>query len=221
MVRRRTPQNPKDMWPYNGPPSAKQNSVSISQSVQLKANTLNMETQSIIEPTTPHTFFTAYGPKLKVTLDCPPGFGRTKQAFKAETDINTIIASYLRTGVLDFAKKHEPRYGDVIGADFQSAMNIIASAKSMFEDLPAQLRARFENDPAKFLDFVQDERNTAELEELGLSVPTEASAGAAEAAATSPQAQAAASAEGAPEAPEGASQQREGRRSRPKDHSDT
>ena len=38
----------------------------------------------------------------------------------------------------------------------------------MFEELPATIRKKFENDPAKFLDFVNDERNADEMVELGL-----------------------------------------------------
>lgn len=116
-------------------------------------------------------FRTAYGPKHIITLDCAPGFGRTKQSFAAEVNINNIMARYVKTGTLDFARKHEPRYGDVTGADFQTAMNTIATANSMFADMPAKVRARFENDPAKFLDFVQNPDNQEEAAELGLTVP--------------------------------------------------
>lgn len=118
-------------------------------------------------PTNPR-FITAYGPKVKQQLICEPGFGRTKQSFKDECDINNILKRFQKTGVLDFVNKHAAQYGDVIGADFQSAMNIIAQANSMFADLPAHLRTRFENDPAQFLDFVADEKNRPEALELGL-----------------------------------------------------
>lgn len=118
----------------------------------------------------PHQFRTAYGPKLIVKTDVS-GQDRTKQAFKAECDINQIMARYQKTGVLDFAAKHEPQYADCTGADFQRGMEIIANAKSMFEDMPSRLRLRFENDPAKFLDFVQNPENREEARELGLLKP--------------------------------------------------
>lgn len=118
----------------------------------------------------PHQFRTAYGPKLIVKTDVS-GQDRTKQAFKAECDINQIMARYQKTGVLDFAAKHEPQYADCTGADFQRGMEIIANAKSMFEDMPSKLRLRFENDPAKFLDFVQNPENREEARELGLLKP--------------------------------------------------
>lgn len=141
------------------------------------------QSQSSILKTTPLSlpnslpFRTAYGPKLSVTLNCLPGVGRTKQSFAGEADVNNIVAKFIKTGTLDFARKHEARYGDVTGADFQAAQNIIATANSMFEEMPARVRARFENDPAKFLDFVQDPGNQAEAAELGLTVPSIAPGG--------------------------------------------
>lgn len=116
--------------------------------------------------------YSAYKPKLQQFLTCPEGpFGRTKQSFKAECDINNILAKFARTGVIDFANKNEPRYGDVSGLEFQSAQLIIAQGKTMFQELPSALRARFENDPAQFLDFVADEKNRDEARELGLLRP--------------------------------------------------
>lgn len=99
--------------------------------------------------------------------------GRTKQSFKDECDINTIIRRFLKTGVVEFTAKHEPRYGDCTGLEYTKAMQTVAAAKSLFMDLPAALRARFENEPAKFLDFVQDDRNREEARELGLLKPQE------------------------------------------------
>lgn len=112
----------------------------------------------------------AYSPKKRVQLKCST-LGRTKQAFKDECNINTIINRFLRTGVMDFAQKNQARYGDVTGIEYQSAMNTVAAAKSLFNELPAQLRDRFDNEPALFLDFVQDKRNEEEARELGLLKP--------------------------------------------------
>lgn len=133
-----------------------------------------------------NTFITAYGPKLKVALTCAPGFGRTKQSFKDDTDINNILARFIQTGTLDFANKNQPQYGEIAVADFQSAMNIVASANSMFAELPAALRNRFKNDPSEFLAFVQDERNTEEAIELGLGTAQVAPVQPAEPGATPP-----------------------------------
>lgn len=109
----------------------------------------------------------AYSLKDRVQISFT-GSGRTKQSFKTESDINHIMARFLKTGVIDFTQKHEPRYGVTTGIEYQACMLNVAAAKSMFADLPAELRNRFENEPAKFLDFVQDERNRDEATALGL-----------------------------------------------------
>lgn len=111
--------------------------------------------------------FSAYGPKRKVALSFV-GEGRTKQSFKAECDINNIMKRYLKTGILDFVSKHAPRYGDCRVKDYQDSMLVVAEARSMFEAMPAELRARFNNEPAEFLAFMEDERNKPEAIKLGL-----------------------------------------------------
>lgn len=121
-------------------------------------------------PPTPLPFISAYSAKVKLALSFPSP-SRTKQAHKDECDINNILARYKRTGVLDFQQKHEPQYGDVTALDFQQAQFTVAAANGMFAAMPAFLRARFDNDPYKFLAFVHDERNRVEAEDLGLLKP--------------------------------------------------
>lgn len=152
--------------------------------------------------TTKPTIRTAYGPKKRVSLSFPPGSGRTKQSFKDECDINQILARFKRTRTFDFVNTMQPRYGDCTGLEFRQAMETVAGAKSMFHAMPAHLRARFNNDPAEFLDFVNDERNRDEARELGLLRPEEVSAPAQEPAASGA-AGGAASPPGAGQAPSG------------------
>jgi len=93
----------------------------------------------------------------------------TKQSFKDDCDINKIMDRFVKTGVLDHVREHGPEYGFASSDDFKASMEIIAKAQTMFEELPSKIRTKFENDPAKFLDFVQDEKNTKEMEEMGLA----------------------------------------------------
>lgn len=117
------------------------------------------------------SIISAYGPKMKVSLTFPADEGRTKQSFKDECDINNIMARFQKTGVLAFANKFEARYGDVTGVDFGEAMRVVADARSMFAEMPARLRDRFANDPARFLEFVQNPANKDEARALGLLKP--------------------------------------------------
>lgn len=128
---------------------------------------------------------TAYGPKLKISESFTT-VGRTKQSFKAECDINNIMARFLKTGLLDFVQKNEPRYLDTSGFDYQSAAFKVAGAKSMFNELPARVRERFDNEPANFLYFMADERNREEAQQLGLLKPVQAAEAAAAAKAVAP-----------------------------------
>lgn len=102
----------------------------------------------------------------RVAIVC--GGGRTKQDMKDECDINKIMARFQRTGAITHVAKYEPQYGFAPAIEFQEATEIVRQAQQMFDDLPSALRKKFENDPAKFLDFVQDEKNADEMLELGL-----------------------------------------------------
>jgi len=92
----------------------------------------------------------------------------TKQSFKDECDINNIMAKFQKTGALTHYMRHAPEYGDATQVEYADALNVVANANTMFEELPSSIRKKFDNDPAKFLEFVQDEKNESEMEELGL-----------------------------------------------------
>jgi phage internal scaffolding protein len=114
-------------------------------------------------------FRTAYGQKLRVAV--ATGDGLTEQHHKDETDINNIVRKYNKTGLIDHLNQFEKQYGDMTGYDYQDAMNTVAAANSMFAGLPSEIRNRFDNDPAKFINFVDDEANGSELIKMGLAKP--------------------------------------------------
>ena len=91
-----------------------------------------------------------------------------QQHFKEECDINTILQKFNITGILPEAPL-SPRYGDFTGiGDYHTALNRVIAAQEEFEALPAQIRARFDNDPAQLIEFLQNDKNRLEAEELGL-----------------------------------------------------
>lgn len=92
----------------------------------------------------------------------------TKQSFKDDCDINHIIDKYQSTGILEHTRKSIPQYLDVEPVDYLSAMNTVISAQNLFKSLPASLRKDCDNDPAKFLKYVQDPKNKDNLIALGL-----------------------------------------------------
>ena len=110
-------------------------------------------------------------PTKRVQITFPPK-GRTKQSFKDECDINKILAKYQKTGAIAHVNKHGAEYGFATSLDFTGAMLLIKQAQNMFDGLPSSIRNRFANDPAQFLDFVQDANNEKEMRTLGL-LPSE------------------------------------------------
>lgn len=99
----------------------------------------------------------------------PPNSRWTKQSFKDECDINTIMARYMSTGELPDISSVAPQYLDVTsGFDFQSMNDQVVEAKNLFSQLPSALRSRFANDPGAFLDYCADPENEPEMRKLGL-----------------------------------------------------
>ena len=91
-----------------------------------------------------------------------------QQHFKEECDINTILQKFNITGLLP-EQPLSPRYGDFTGiGDYHTAMNRVLAVQDEFEALPAQIRARFDNDPAQLIEFMENSENRPEAEELGL-----------------------------------------------------
>jgi phage internal scaffolding protein len=95
---------------------------------------------------------------------------KTEQAHKSEVDINNIVK---RAGAGELIAKVNAlqnwTYDDVTNNDFQEAMNAIIKARDTFSAVPSQIRKRFNNDPAAFMDFVRNPDNKQELVEMGLA----------------------------------------------------
>jgi phage internal scaffolding protein len=113
-------------------------------------------------------FVSAYSPKLKITITFPENSPYTKQEFKDESDINTIMSQYQRTGLMPNINESAPQYLDATGYDFREQMEFVRGAQELFNELPSDLRNRFNNDPARFLDFTADPLNRVEMAKLGL-----------------------------------------------------
>lgn len=96
---------------------------------------------------------------------------KTQQHFAEEVDINTIVKRFGLTGQLPDVVR-VPRYGDFTGiTDYHSAMNAVRQAEEGFMELPAELRARFQNDPQLLMEFMEDDANLEEARKLGLVNP--------------------------------------------------
>lgn len=96
----------------------------------------------------------------------------TKQADRDACNINNIMARYEKTGIVDHVMSSPGTFGDFSDVDdYQDALNKIQAAQALFDALPAQVRAKFENDPTLFLEFAQNPENYDQLVDMGLALP--------------------------------------------------
>lgn len=107
--------------------------------------------------------------RKRVQLICNMEECKTEQKFKDECDINWLVNKYDPRTLAEMRSKTEGQYGFVDSQSFQDAMYIVAKADQMFDQVPSQIRKRFENNPAQFLEFVQNPDNAEELVKMGLA----------------------------------------------------
>lgn len=102
-------------------------------------------------------------------IDCSGDELLTQQSAKDECDINIIIERAKRGAVIE-PRPEVPRYGDFtqIPTDLRECLVVVRRADELFMSLDAQVRKRFDNDPAKMLDFLNDGANREEAVALGL-----------------------------------------------------
>lgn len=102
---------------------------------------------------------------FKTVCDTP---SMTKQSDKDACDVNKIMRVYEKTGVIT-ADQKEMFFADVAEAgDFREALHRVEGVSKFFSNLPAKVRAEFDNNPAAFLDFCADPESHDRLIELEL-----------------------------------------------------
>lgn len=104
------------------------------------------------------------------TINTEPSMAQ--QQFKDECDINNIMNKYLKTGEFTHATGKQGVYADFTEiTDFQGMVDTIQKAEEAFALLPAQIRAKFQNNPGELVDFLGDPKNYDEALSLGLLDP--------------------------------------------------
>lgn len=103
----------------------------------------------------------------------PQGESLTQQQFKEDCDVNVIMERYMRTGVMPntVAPMIEGDFSNL--PSYQEALHTIMAAEEMFMEIPAKVRLRFENDPQKLMDYLNDPANDDEAVSLGLKTRKE------------------------------------------------
>lgn len=112
-------------------------------------------------------------PKAWPATDCSKDKMLTVQAPRNEVDINEIMRK-AEKGMMINGLDKEPRFEDISEFDgLEMAYIKVQKANEEFMSLPADIRAKFENDPVNLIDFLSDEGNRKEAEALGLVKPKE------------------------------------------------
>lgn len=93
----------------------------------------------------------------------------TVQSERDKCDLNIIKSIYDKTGIMNNVRTDEPKYGDFTSSrEYHELLFRAQQAQDDFMLLDAHIRARFDNDPGKLLDFVANPENAAMAVELGL-----------------------------------------------------
>lgn len=110
----------------------------------------------------------AYSPRKRSGIT-EAGESKAVQYFKDDCDINNIIRKH-SNGQPVSCMRAPPRYGDFSEVvDYQTAQNALIQADNAFMSLPAEIRARFDNSPHKFVEFCMDQDNLEEMRRMGLA----------------------------------------------------
>lgn len=109
--------------------------------------------------------------RVSITFTQP---SRTKQSFREETNINSIMARYEKSGQMPQLNQNIASYGDFSHSDsYQESVTKIRDAHELFESMPSQVRAHFENSPEIFLEYASNIDNIDTLRQMGLAEPLE------------------------------------------------
>lgn len=116
-------------------------------------------------------FATRYRPPASPSV-VTVGKSATRQEFKAECDVNTILAR-MGAGLVAPLAAPEPVYADLdaVPSSYEECLRLVQDADARFAALPARLRDRFGNKPDSLLSFLSDSNNREEAIKLGLISP--------------------------------------------------
>ena len=102
----------------------------------------------------------------------------TKQEFKDDCDVKSVMQRWAQTGVLDHTRVSPPTYGDttLTPASYQEALEISRLVENEFNALDPETRAEYDNDPAAYLEHLEQQAHEREIEPEPEAPPTADSA---------------------------------------------
>lgn len=139
------------------------------------SNKLRQELKDVIDEMTPEEIREQAREMCKISTQGDKII--TKQEFKEDVNINTIMGKVRKGQVIDPAQlsfDRVPRYGDFSEVpDLMAAHEIVNQVAKDFEQLPSEVKKKFQNDARKVVEYLSDEKNNEESYELGLRVRPE------------------------------------------------
>lgn len=110
-------------------------------------------------------------PKYIDGIDFHGDPGKTDASQAKDCDINNIVATYHKTGVLPEGRG-AGLFADVSDAPtYFEALQTVINAENAFMALDAKTRKRFDNDATQMLAFLEDPKNRQEAISLGMLNP--------------------------------------------------
>ena len=132
-----------------------------------KSNVITFKTPYTNPPT--RCFFETTGESL------------TQQHFQEETEINNILRSHDRNGIIEHIHRGNAIYGDFSEiTDLSDALHQIKEAQAEFLNIPSGIREQFKNDAGEFFKFASNPDNHDQMVEMGLANPVKSAAMPAE-----------------------------------------
>lgn len=107
-------------------------------------------------------------PQINFDPKHPLSTSKTHQSFLKETNINTIMRNYSKTGILGSLNKPTPIYGDFSDIDFQTEQLKVVKTQTAFDQLPQKLKEKFQNSPQKLINYLKDPKNKEEAIKLNI-----------------------------------------------------
>ena len=105
------------------------------------------------------------------------GESMTQQHFAEESEINNILRSHDRNGVIEHIHRGNAIYADFSNiTDLSDALHQIKEAQQEFLNIPSEIREKFQNDAGQFFKFASDPNNLPELRKMGLANPEQSEA---------------------------------------------
>ncbi len=99
------------------------------------------------------------------------GPSRTIQSGKDQCDINLIMATFTKTGMLTHVASGLPVFADVSEVpDYAAAIANVRAVEEYFAGLPPAVRARFENSGVEFMAYLEAGNDEDDLRKLGLEI---------------------------------------------------